>query len=106
MTLGYEARKGASFPGSSFLAISGTLIRRSFVLIKSATLTAQSPRPVFIAVSGLAASLLLTRCTVPPTMARVAHRTTSKGRTLSAALRTANIDIYGTRSFARQHECL
>ncbi len=105
VTLGYDARKGTSLLGSSFLASSGTLTRRTFVLIRSATLTAQSPNPVFNAVPWVAASLLLTRCTAPPTTARVAHRTTSKGRILSAALRIANIDIYGTRSFVCQHEC-
>lgn len=103
VTLGYEVRKGASLLGSSFLASSGTLTRRTFVLIKSATLTAQSPNPDFIAAPWIAASLSLTRCTAPPTMARVAHRTTSNGRTLSAALRTANIDTYGTRSFVRNN---
>jgi hypothetical protein len=106
VTLGYDARKGESLLGSSFLASSGTLTRRAFVLTRSATLTAQSPNPVFTAAPWVAASLLLTRCTAPPTMARIAHRTTSRGRTLSAALRTANIDTYGTRSFVRQHECL
>ncbi len=105
VNLGYDARKGTSLPGSSFLASSGTLNRRTFVLIKSATLTAQSPNPVFTAAPWVAASLLLTICTAPPTTARIAHRTTSNGRTLSAALRTANIDTYDTQSFARQHGC-
>ena len=105
MPLGYDARKGESPTEISFLASSGTLTRRTFVLIKSATLTAQSPNPDFNAALWVAASLLLTRCTAPPTMARVAQRTTSNGKTLSAALRIANIDTYDTHSFVCQHGC-
>ncbi len=90
---GYTAvRTGASFLGRSFLIKTGSAIfRRILVLIRSATLTAQSPSPASTAASWVAASLLLTRWYAPPTITRVAHATTSNGRTLSATLRTASM---------------
>ncbi len=85
-------RMGASFLGRSFLIKTGSaILRRTLVLIRSATLTAQSPKPTSTAASWVAASLFLTRWAAPPTIARVAHATTSNGRTLSATLRTVSI---------------
>lgn len=93
-------RTGASFLGRSFLIRTGSaILRRTLVLIRSATLTAQRPSPASTAASWVAASLLLTKWNAPPTIAKAAHATTSNGRTLSATLRTASIINCYTRSF-------
>jgi len=85
-------RTGASFFGRSFRIKTGSaILRRTLVLIRSATLMAQSPRPTSTAASWVAVSLFLTKWAAPPTITRVAHATTSNGRTLSATLRTASI---------------